>query len=161
MSVCVRIAGYGEKMADDAEVSGKFRNPLGCGSCRLTLGAGGFSLPRMLREVLKSKLHRAMITDADVDYEGSIEIPSDLMAGADLWAGEKVLVASITTGARLETYVLEGKPGTGKILINGGAAHLIKAGERVTIMCFGLSETPVEPKVLLLDETNQIIREGR
>lgn len=115
----------------------------------------------MLREVLKSKLHRAMITDADVDYEGSIEIPSDLMAAADLWAGEKVLVASITTGARLETYVLEGKPGTGKILINGGAAHLIKAGERVTIMCFGLTETPIEPKVLLLDATNQVIREGR
>jgi aspartate 1-decarboxylase len=115
----------------------------------------------MFREVLKSKLHRAMITDADVDYEGSIEIPSDLMAGADLWAGEKVLVASITTGARLETYVLEGKPGTGIILINGGAAHLIKAGERVTIMAFGLSETQVEPKVLLLDEKNNVVREGR
>lgn len=115
----------------------------------------------MFREVLKSKLHRAMITDADVEYEGSIEIPSDLMAGADLWAGEKVLVASITTGARLETYVLEGKPGTGKILINGGAAHLIKAGERATIMAFGISESPVEPKVLLLDEKNHIVREGR
>jgi aspartate 1-decarboxylase len=115
----------------------------------------------MFREVLKSKLHRAMITDADVDYEGSIEIPSDLMAGSDLWAGEKVLVASITTGARLETYVLEGKPGTGKILINGGAAHLIKAGERVTIMAFAVSGVPVEPKILLLDEKNEIIREGR
>jgi aspartate 1-decarboxylase len=112
----------------------------------------------MFREVLKSKLHRAMITDADVDYEGSIEIPSDLMARADLWAGEKVLVASITTGARLETYVLEGKPSTGKILINGGAAHLIKAGERVTIMAFALSETPVKPKILLLDENNHCLR---
>jgi aspartate 1-decarboxylase len=115
----------------------------------------------MFREVLKSKLHRAMITEADVDYEGSIEIPYDLMTAADLWAGEKVLVASITTGARLETYVLKGAPGTGKILINGGAAHLIKKGERVTIMAFGLSETEVEPKVLLLDEVNHIIREGR
>lgn len=114
----------------------------------------------MFREVLKSKLHRAMITDADVDYEGSIEIPSDLMAVADLWAGEKVLVASITTGARLETYVLEGKPGTGKILINGGAAHLIKQGERVTIMAFGISETPVNPKVLLLDEVNNVVRKA-
>lgn len=99
-----------------------------------------------------------MITDADVDYEGSIEIPSDLMEAADLWAGEKVLVASITTGARLETYVLEGKPGTGKILINGGAAHRIKARERVTVMAFGISETPVTPKILLLDEKNQIVR---
>lgn len=114
----------------------------------------------MFREVLKSKLHRAMITDADVDYEGSIEIPSDLMAMADLWAGEKVLVASITTGARLETYVLEGQPGTGKILINGGAAHWIKAGERVTIMAFAISETQVAPKILLLNEHNEVLRGG-
>jgi aspartate 1-decarboxylase len=112
----------------------------------------------MFRQVLKSKLHRAMITDADVEYEGSIEIPRDLMDAVDLWPGEKVLVASITTGARLETYVLEGKPGTGRILINGGAAHLIKAGERATIMAFAVSETPVRPKAVLLDETNQILR---
>jgi aspartate 1-decarboxylase len=102
-----------------------------------------------------------MVTDADVEYEGSIEIPSDLMAAADLWAGEKVLVASITTGARLETYVLEGKPGTGRILINGGAAHLIKAGERVTIMAFALTEVPVKPTMLLLDEHNQVLRVAR
>ena len=114
----------------------------------------------MLRELLKSKVHRAMITEADVDYEGSIEIPSDLMAAADLWAGEKVLVASITTGARLETYVLEGQPGTGKILINGGAAHRIKAGERVAVMAFALSKTPVNPKILLLDANNQVIDSG-
>jgi aspartate 1-decarboxylase len=112
----------------------------------------------MLRELLKSKLHRAMITEADVDYEGSIEIPRDLMDAADLWPGEKVLVASITTGARLETYVLEGAPGTGKILINGGAAHLIKQGERVTIMAFGVSESPLNPSILLLDDANRIIR---
>jgi len=123
--------------------------------------SGHFLSPHMLREVLKSKLHRAMITGSDVDYEGSIEIPTDLMAAADLWAGEKVLVASITTGARLETYVLAGKPGTGHILINGGAAHLIKAGERVAIMAFALSETPVVSKNLLLDETNQVIRKSQ
>lgn len=117
--------------------------------------------PAMFREVLKSKLHRAMITGSDVDYEGSIEIPSDLMEAADLWAGEKVLVASITSGARLETYVLKGPPSTGHILINGGAAHLIKAGERVAIMAFAVSETPVEPKNLLLDERNHIVRRGR
>ena len=112
----------------------------------------------MFRELLKSKLHRAMITDADVDYEGSIEIPRDLMDSADLWPGEKVLVASITTGARLETYVLEGAPGTGKILINGGAAHLIRAGERVTIMAFGYSESPLVPSILLLNDRNEVIR---
>ena len=139
--------------------------PLGEGSglsCRLTPPPRGLSFPRaMLREILKSKLHRAMITDADVEYEGSIEIPSDLMEAADLWPGEKVLVASITTGARLETYVLEGAPGTGKILINGGAAHLIKAGERVTIMAFGYTEQPPTPRILLLDTANRIVREGR
>jgi len=115
----------------------------------------------MLREILKSKLHRAMVTAADVDYEGSIEIPADLMAAADLWPGEKVLVASITTGARLETYVLEGAPGTGRILINGGAAHLIKAGERVTIMAFAYTDQPPAPRILLLDEQNRVVREGR
>lgn len=115
----------------------------------------------MLRQILKSKLHRAMITDADVDYEGSIEIPRDLMDAADLWPGEKVLVASITTGARLETYVLEGKPGTGRILINGGAAHLIRAGERTTIMAFATTDRAVDPAVVLLNETNDIVRLGR
>ena len=121
----------------------------------------GIPCAAMFRQILKSKLHRAMITDADVDYEGSIEIPRDLMDEADLWPGEKVLVASITTGARLETYVLEGEPGTGRILINGGAAHLIQAGERTTIMAFATSAQPVDPAVILLDERNQIIRRGR
>ncbi len=98
-----------------------------------------------------------MISAADVDYEGSIEIPRDLMEAADLWEGEKVLVASITTGNRLETYVQAGPAGSGHIIINGGAAHRIKQGERVAIMAFALSEHPVAPKKLLLDEHNQII----
>ena len=115
----------------------------------------------MFREVLKSKVHRAMITGSDIDYEGSIEIPTDLMEAADLWAGEKVLVASITTGARLETYILPGKPGTGHIMINGGAAHLIKAGERVAIMAFALSDSPIDSTNLLLDDQNNIIRVSR
>lgn len=102
-----------------------------------------------------------MITDADVDYEGSIEIPTDLMEAADLWAGEKVLVASITSGNRLETYVLPSAPGTGRIMINGGAAHLIRAGERVAIMAFALSETPLTPKNLLLNERNEIVRASK
>lgn len=127
----------------------------------LDVGTAADFLPAMFREVLKSKLHRAMITGSDVDYEGSIEIPTDLMEAADLWAGEKVLVASITSGARLETYILPGKPGTGHIMINGGAAHLIKAGERVAIMAFALSETPVVSNNLLLDENNEIVRQSR
>ena len=112
----------------------------------------------MLRQVLTSKLHRAMISEASVEYEGSIEIPADLVEDARLWPGEKVLVASITTGARLETYVQAGDPGTGKIIINGGAAHRIGKGERVTIMAFGLSEDPVVARRLVLDENNKVLR---
>lgn len=124
-------------------------------------GRGWFVPGAMLREVLKSKLYRAVATESVVDYEGSIEIPRDLMEAADLWAGEKVLVASIDTTARLETYVLPGEPGTGRILINGGAANLIKQGERLTIMAFALSETPVEPVKIVLDDRNRIVRAGR
>jgi aspartate 1-decarboxylase len=115
----------------------------------------------MFHQVLKSKIHRAMITNADVDYEGSIEIPVDLMEAAGLWEGEMVLVASITSGNRLETYVQPGAVGSGRIVINGGAAHRIKKGERVAIMAFGLSETPVLPRKILVDEQNRIIRATR
>lgn len=102
-----------------------------------------------------------MITHGDVDYEGSIEIPTDLMEAAGLWEGEKVLVASITSGNRLETYVQPGPPGTGHIIINGGAAHRIKKGERVAIMAFCLSDSPVLAKKMVLTETNTIERPGR
>jgi aspartate 1-decarboxylase len=115
----------------------------------------------MLREVLKSKIYRAVVSDSIVEYEGSIEIPRDLMKAADLWAGEKVLVASIDTAARLETYVLPGEPGSGRILVNGGAANRIGKGERLTIMAFALSETPVEPVKIVLDADNRIERAGR
>ncbi len=115
----------------------------------------------MLQHFLKSKLHRAMVTHSDVEYEGSIEIPTDLMEAVGLGEGEKVLVASITSGNRLETYVQPGKPGTGHIVVNGGAAHRIKQGERVAIMAFGLSETPVKARKLVLDERNGIVRAGR
>ncbi len=118
-------------------------------------------LGRVLRQVLKSKLHRAMISAADVEYEGSIEIPRDLMEAVDLWEGEKVLVASISTGNRLETYVQPGPAGTGHIIINGGAAHRIKKGERVAIMAFALADTPVPARKVVLNDQNEIIRPGR
>lgn len=111
----------------------------------------------MLRAQLKSKLHRALITDANVDYEGSISIPTDLMEQADLWEGEKVLVTSITNGARLETYVIPGPSGSGQIVINGAAAHLINTGHRVTIMGFGLSDQPITPQRLLLNARNEVV----
>lgn len=113
----------------------------------------------MLRTLLKSKLHRAAITDANIQYEGSISIPTDLMERADLWDGEKVLVTSITSGARLETYVIPGKHGSGQVVINGAAAHLINTGHRVTIMAWGESEQPIIPKRLLLNERNEVVND--
>ena len=113
----------------------------------------------MFRHLLKSKLHRAAITDANVDYEGSITIPTDLMRAADIWLGERVLVTSITNGARLETYVIEAPEGSRQIVINGAAAHLIGKGHRVTIMAFGLSEKPITPKRLLLDQNNHVVND--
>lgn len=111
----------------------------------------------MLVSQLKSKIHRAMVTRGDVEYEGSIEIPQDLMEACNLWPGEKVLVASVTTGNRFETYALVGPPGTGQIIVNGGAAHLIKAGERVVIMSFALDDKPIVPTKIVCNEHNEII----
>jgi len=99
------------------------------------------------------------VTDADIEYEGSIEIPGDLMKEANIWPGEKVLVTSATKGGRLETYAQEGPAGTGRIIINGGAAHLIKEGERVTIMSFAITEKPIKPKRIVMNEKNEVIRE--
>lgn len=98
-----------------------------------------------------------MITRGDVDYEGSIEIPQDLLDAAGIWPNEKILVASITSGNRLETYVQSGPPGTGNIILNGGAAHLIKAGERVVMMTFALSDKPIVPRKIVCNEHNEII----
>ena len=111
----------------------------------------------MLRQLLKSKIHRAVITDANVDYEGSITIPADLMEEVDLWEGEKVLVASITSGSRLETYVQKGPAGSRAFVVNGGAALLIPRGHRVSIMAFGESERPIKPRRVVLDTQNNVI----
>ena len=112
---------------------------------------------RVLRTLLKSKIHRATVTDANVNYEGSISIPTDLMKAADLWDGEKVLVTSISNGARLETYVIPGKSKSGEIVINGAAAHLINTGHLITIMAWAQSKKKVKPTRILLDATNRVI----
>jgi aspartate 1-decarboxylase len=114
----------------------------------------------MLRQLLKSKIHRAVITDAHVDYEGSITSPEDLMMAVDLWEGEKVLVASITSGARLETYVQRGPAGSRAFVVNGGAALKIPRGHLVSIMAFGMSDRVVKPQRVVLDRENRVIREG-
>jgi aspartate 1-decarboxylase len=107
--------------------------------------------------VLRAKIHNATVTQADPDYIGSITIDRDLMDRVDLWPNEKVLVASKTSGSRLETYVLEGERGSGCICMNGPAAHLIAAGDVVVIMAFELTATPVDAKVIFVDENNRFI----
>jgi aspartate 1-decarboxylase len=109
-----------------------------------------------LRSVLRAKIHKAIVTQADPDYVGSITIDINLTEKVGLWANEKVLVASNTSGNRLETYVIEGERGSGKICMNGPAAHLIAAGEEVVIMGFELTDEPVEPKVILVDEQGRV-----
>jgi aspartate 1-decarboxylase len=111
----------------------------------------------MMRQVIRSKIHQATVTDANLDYIGSITIDKDLIEKADLWPGEKVLVVSNTSGARLETYVIEGEPGSGCICINGAAAHLIKPGEVVIIMAFAVVEEPIKPTFILVDQDNKFV----
>ena len=87
-----------------------------------------------MRSVLRSKIHKATVTEANPEYVGSITIDVELLERVDLWENERVLIASNTTGARLETYVIAGEPGSGKIAMNGPAAHTIGVGEEVVIM---------------------------
>lgn len=114
----------------------------------------------MFRTMMKSKIHRATVTQADLHYVGSLTIDSDLMAEADLLPGECVQVVDIDTGARLETYVIEGPPGTGIIGINGAAARLIQPGDLVIIIGYATvsdEETrQLKPKVVFVDGANRI-----
>ncbi|MDK2972385.1 MAG: aspartate 1-decarboxylase [Candidatus Sumerlaeota bacterium] len=116
----------------------------------------------MLREMLHAKLHRATVTEANLDYVGSITIDADLLDAVDLLPNEKVLVVDVTNGARLETYTIAGERGSGVIGINGAAAHLVRKGDCVIIMSF-VQLTDAEahshhPRVALLDESNSITR---
>ena len=118
----------------------------------------------MMRVMLKSKIHRATVTQADLDYVGSIAIDVDLMEAADLLEGEKVTIADITNGARLETYVIPAPRGSRTITINGAAAHLVKAGDLVIIMSYCMLEDAearaLKPTVVHVDEDNRVVSLG-
>ena len=111
-----------------------------------------------MRWMLRSKIHKATVTEADLRYEGSITIDRELIERVGLLPGEKVLVVSNTSGARLETYVIAGEPGSGVICINGAAAHLIKKGEEVIIMGFELTDSPIKATAVLVDGQNKVVR---
>lgn len=111
-----------------------------------------------MRCLLRAKIHRATVTDANPDYVGSITIDDDLLQRADIWPGEKVLVADVENGARFETYAVKAKAGSGTVCVNGSAARLVNKGDKIIIMAFEYSDRPVEQKVVLVDEKNRFVR---
>lgn len=111
-----------------------------------------------MRWMLRSKIHKATVTQACLEYVGSITIDEELLKLAGLLEGERVLVVSNTSGARLETYVIAGAAGSGDIAMNGAAAHLIKSGEEIIVMGFELAEGRIEPTSILVDAQNRFVR---
>ena len=118
----------------------------------------------MMRIMMKSKIHRATVTQADLDYVGSVTLDAALMEAADLLEGEQVAIVDITNGARIETYVIPGERGSGVIGINGAAAHLVHPGDLVIIMSYAvLSDAEaraLKPLVVHVDEKNRIVKLG-
>ena len=116
----------------------------------------------MQRQMLHGKIHRARVTEACVDYEGSITIDEDLLKAADILSGEKVLIANLANGARIESYALRGEPGSKVICLNGGAARHGNVGDILIIMTFAvLNEEEIKthvPRKIVLNEKNEIIR---
>ena len=118
----------------------------------------------MIRVILKSKIHRAKVTQADLHYVGSIAIDRALMEAADLIEGEQVVIADITNGARLETYVIPAPAGSGIVGINGAAAHLVNEGDLVIIMSYCMLDDAeakaFRPHVVHVDDDNRIVALG-
>ena len=118
----------------------------------------------MLRTMLKSKIHRATVTQADLHYVGSITIDPDLLDAADLLPGELVHVVDINNGARLETYCIEGERGSGVVGINGAAARLVQTGDLIIVIGYGqMDDTEArgyEPRVVFVDADNRIVGRG-
>ena len=112
-----------------------------------------------MRTYLRSKIHKARVTAADLNYIGSITIDSELMERADIAEWEKVLVVDNTNGSRLETYVIAGARGSCTIQMNGAAAHLIRTGDEVIIMTFETTDDPKPPRQILVDPKNRYVRD--
>jgi aspartate 1-decarboxylase len=118
----------------------------------------------MLRTIMKSKIHRATVTQADLHYVGSVTVDEDLLDAADLLPGELVHIVDVTNGARLETYTIAGERGSGVIGINGAAARLVHAGDIVILIAYGQMEDAeakgFQPHVVFVDADNKITGSG-
>lgn len=111
-------------------------------------------------EMVRAKLHHARVTGADIEYVGSITIDTELLAAAQMHPYEKVLVVDVENGARFETYIIPGDPGSRVIQVNGAAAHLVTQGDRLIVLAFALVAYPPpaqwQPQVIVLDAANEI-----
>jgi aspartate 1-decarboxylase len=118
----------------------------------------------MLRTMMKSKIHRATVTHADLHYVGSVTVDEDLLDAADLLPGELVHIVDVTNGARLETYTIAGERGSGVVGINGAAARLVQPGDLVILIGYGQLETEearrLRPRVVFVDGQNRILTTG-
>ena len=116
------------------------------------------------RTMLKSKIHRATVTQADLHYVGSVTIDADLLDAADLLPGEQVAIVDVTNGARLETYTIAGERGSGVIGINGAAAHLVHPGDLVIIISYAQLDDAAarrfQPRIVHVDARNRVIQRG-
>lgn len=110
--------------------------------------------------MLKSKIHRARVTEADLHYVGSVTIDRELLEAVDILPNEKVLVVNLNNGARFETYAFEGAPGSGVVCMNGGCARHVQVGDTVIIFAFGWVDDAeakkLKPKVIFVDEENKV-----
>ncbi len=110
-----------------------------------------------MRNVLRSKIHRAFVTGANPDYIGSVIIDRELLEKIDLWEYEKVLICDVTNGNRWETYVLPGEPGSGTVSVQGAGAKLCQIDDCLIILSFEVTEEPIEPKMILVDRQNKFV----
>lgn len=111
-----------------------------------------------MRWVLRSKIHKARVTDGNVDYVGSITVDSDLLDRAGLWPNEQVQVVSNTSGANFITYVIPAPAGSGEICMNGAAALYCQREEEIIIMGYELTDRPLAARVILVDQRNRFVR---
>lgn len=114
-----------------------------------------------LISLCKSKIHRATVTDTNVDYEGSITVDSDLMERVEIVPWERVHVWNVTNGNRFETYVTPAPKYSGIVCVNGAAAHLCNVGDKIIVAAFVLTDEEIMPKIILVDEKNRFLRFGK
>ena len=110
-----------------------------------------------LRAICKSKIHRATVTGANIDYIGSIAIDEELLRLSDIAAGEKVGVWNLNNGERIETYALPAAAGSGDVILNGAAARKFREKDKIIVVAFVLTDEPVEPRMILVDERNRYV----